>query len=85
MGDASFSKGGVQTRNLEADSVVLSGGSNASVSFERPMKREPEVVATPQSDADVFVVSKDQNGFTLGTGASSDVTASYIAFNDDRR
>jgi|AKVG01.1.fsa_nt_gi hypothetical protein len=85
MGDASFSKGGVQTRNLRAGAVTLSGGADTSFAFNRSMKSEPEVVATAQSDANVFVVSKDQNGFTLGTGASSDVDVGFIAFNDDRR
>lgn len=85
MGDASFSKGGVQTRNLRAGNVNLSGGADTSFAFDRAMKSEPEVVATAESDANVFVVSRDQNGFTLGTDATTDVEVSFIAFNDDRR
>jgi hypothetical protein len=85
MGDASFSKGGVQTRNLRAGSVTLTGGADTTFSFDRSMKSVPEVVATAQSDANVFVVSKDVNGFTLGCDVASDVDVSFIAFNDDRR
>jgi len=84
MGDASFNKGGVATRNLKAGSVTLSSGSDTSVSLDRPMKSVPEVVATAQSDANVYVVSKDQTGFTLGTEAGTDTDVSWIAFNDDR-
>jgi len=85
MGDANFSKGGVHARNLRAGEVTLTGGANTSISFDRSMKNVPEVVATAQSDADVYVVSKSENGFTLGSAASSDVDVSFIAFNDDRR
>jgi len=48
------------------------------------MKNVPEVVATAQSDANVYVVSKDQTGFTLGTEATTDTVVSWVAFNDDR-
>lgn len=84
MGDASFNKGGVAARNFKAGSVTLSSGSDTSVSLDRPMKSEPEVVATAQSNANVYVVSKDQTGFTLGTDAGSDTDVSWVAFNDDR-
>lgn len=84
MGDASFNKGGVQARNFKAGSVTLTGGADTSVSLERPMKGVPEVVATAQSDANVYVVSKDQTGFTLGTSAGVDTDVSWVAFNDDR-
>lgn len=85
MGDANFSKGGVHARNLRAGAVTLTGGADTSVSFDRSMKDDPEVVATAQSDSNVFVVSKSPNGFTLGSEASGDVEVSFIAFNDDRR
>jgi hypothetical protein len=84
MGDASFNKGGVQARNLKAGAVTLSGGADTSVSLDRPMKEVPEVVATAQSEANVYVVSKDVTGFTLGSNASTDVDVSFIAFNDNR-
>jgi|APHM01.1.fsa_nt_gi hypothetical protein len=85
MGDAGFNKGGLFGRNLKAGSVTLSGGADTSVSFDRVMKAEPEIVATAQSaGANVNVVSKNQSGFTLGTDASSDVDVSFIAFNDNR-
>jgi len=85
MGDAGFNKGGLFGRNLKAGSVTLSGGSDTSVSFDRVMKEEPEVVATAQdSGANVSVVSKTASGFTVGTDASSDTVVSFIAFNDNR-
>lgn len=84
MGDASFNKGGVQARNFKAGSVTLTDGEDTSVSLDRPMKNVPEVVGTAQSDAYVYVVSKDQTGFTLGTDAASDTDVSWFAFNDDR-
>lgn len=85
MGDANFSKGGVHARNLKAGNLTLTGGADTSFSFDRPMKAVPEVVATAQSDANVYVVSKDQAGFTLGVEGTSDVDVSFIAFNDNRR
>jgi len=84
MGDASFNKGGVQARNFKAGSVTLTGGADTSISLDRPMKDVPEVVGTAQSAANVYVVSKDQTGFTLGTDATSDTDVSWFAFNDDR-
>lgn len=84
MGDAGFNKGGLFGRNLKAGNVTLTDGDDESVDFDRPMKDEPEVVATAQSDANVYVVSKSATGFTLGTEASSDTDVSYVAFNDDR-
>lgn len=85
MGDASFNKGGVAARNLKAGSVTTdASGNDVSVSLDRPMKDVPEVVATAQSAANVYVVSKDQTGFTLGTDATSATDISYMAFNDDR-
>ena len=85
MGDANFSKGGVHARNLKAGSLTLTGGSDTSFSFDRPMKAVPEVVATAQSDDLVYVVSKDQAGFTLGVEGTDDVDVSFLAFNDNRR
>jgi len=84
MGDASFNKGGVATRNLKAGSATLSSGADESVSFDRPMKNEPEVVVTPQSDNAVHVSAKSQTGFTVSSPAGTDVTVSWVAFNDDR-
>jgi len=84
MGDAGFNKGGLFGRNLKAGEVELTGGADTSFSFDRPMKAVPRVVATAQSDANVFVVSRDQNGFTLGTDATATVSADFIAFNDNR-
>lgn len=84
MGDASFNKGGVAARNLKAGSATLTGGADESVSFDRPMKSEPEVVVTPQSDNAVNVSLKDQTGFTVSSPATTDVTVSWMAFNDDR-
>jgi len=81
MGDASFNKGGVAARNFKAGVVNVSGGST-SVSFDRPMKNEPEVVATPQSDVSVHITAKSQTGFTVSASGDGDV--SWIAFNDDR-
>lgn len=84
MGDAGFNKGGLFGRNLKAGSVTLSGGSDTSVSLDRAMKAEPDVIATAQSSANVYVVSKTQTGFTLGTDAASDTDVSWLAFNDNR-
>jgi len=83
MGDASFNKGGVATRNLKAGSGSTSGGS-VSVDFDRPMKSEPEVVVTPQSDDSVYVSAKSQTGFTVTDPAGGAVDFSWVAFNDDR-
>lgn len=84
MGDAGEHKGGLYGRNLKAGSITLTGGSDTSFDFDRPMKNVPEVVATAQSDANVYVAAKSQTGFTLGTEASTDTDVSFIAFNDDR-
>lgn len=84
MGDAGFNKGGLFGRNLKAGSVTLSGGGSTSVSFDRPMKAVPEIVATAQSAANVYVESSSQTGFTLNSDASSDTDVSWIAFNDNR-
>jgi len=84
MGDAGFNKGGLFGRNLKAGSVTLSGGSDTSVSFDRPMKAVPEVLATSQAEAEAYVVSKSQTGFTLGTDTTNDVDLSWLAFNDNR-
>lgn len=83
MGDASFNKGGVATRNLKAGSVTLTGYSS-SVSLDRPMKSVPSVVVTAETDANVYVSAKSQTGFTLRTPATQNATVNYIAFNDDR-
>jgi hypothetical protein len=83
MGDASFNKGGVATRNLKAGSETTSGGS-VSVSFDRPMKNVPDVVVTPQSDASLYVTELSQTGFTVEDPADGDVDFSWVAFNDDR-
>lgn len=83
MGDASFNKGGVAARNLKAGVVNVSGGST-SVSFDRPMKNEPEVVATALADENVYVTAKSQTGFTLNVTGGGTANVSWMAFNDDR-
>lgn len=86
MGDASFNKGGVNARNLKAGSASFgSADASVSVSFDRPMKNVPEIVALGDSDTDVYLNTKSQTGFTLDratTGAAQEV--SWMAFNDDR-
>ena len=83
MGDASFNKGGVAARNLKAGNVSVD--DSQSVSFDRPMKNTPEVVATANgTDANVYVSAVDQNGFTLEVTGDGTADVSWMAFNDDR-
>lgn len=86
MGDAGFNKGGLFGRNLKGGEVTFSSTeSSASVSFDRPMKATPVVVALNEADTDVFKNTKSQTGFTLDRASTgSEETVDWVAFNDNR-
>ena len=96
MGRAGFHAGGIHTQNLYASSVdITTGGTgdgSATVTFPKPMKNTPTVVATISEAITTgypFITTKTNASFIVnidGCNLTSDtVTVDVMAFDDSFR